>query len=116
MKEWVIRPQPAEHQAIPSGSTPENENQHPIHHYLLLPTYDGNVTDWHLNLIHPYVKKYLPTVGFSLDEASMAERVTVIGNEQIYTEEDLNHLRQTGSLVERIEGIGTSIATQLLER
>ncbi|MGD0002599.1 MAG: hypothetical protein ABSE06_00035 [Anaerolineaceae bacterium] len=116
MKEWVIRPQPAEHQAIPLDNKPEDENQHPIHHYLLLPTFDGSVTDWHLNLIHPYVKKYLPTVGFSLGEASMAERVTVIGNEQIFTEEDLNHLRQTGSMVERIEGIGTSIATQLLER
>jgi hypothetical protein len=116
VKEWVIRPQPAEHKAISFGSLPEKENQHPIHHYLLLPTYDGSVTDWHLNLIHPYVKKYLPTVGFSLDEASMAERVTVIGDEQTFSEDNLNHLRQTGSLVERIEGIGTSIATQLLER
>ena len=116
VKEWVIKPQPAEHKSIPFGSLPEKENQHPIHHYLLLPTYDGSVTDWHLNLIHPYIKKYLPTVGFSLDEASMAERVTVIGDEQTFPEDHLNHLRQTGSLVERIEGIGTSIATQLLER
>ncbi len=89
---------------------------HPIRHYLLLPIYEFGVADWHLNVIRPFVKKYRPTVGFSLAEAALAARVTVLGDAQAIPEEVLEKLRQAGSLVERITGDGTSIATQFLER
>lgn len=85
-------------------------------HYLLLPTYEWGVADWHLDVIRPYVKKYQPTIGFSLEEAALAEQVTVIGNTQAFPEADLDLLRQNGCSVERISGDGTSIATQLAER
>ncbi len=94
----------------PSGAS------HPIRHYLLLPTYEFGVADWHLNVIRPFVKKHRPTVGFSLAEAALAARVTVLGDAQGIPEEALEKLRQMGSLVERISGDGTNIATQLLER
>src|SRR5512133_1911130 len=89
---------------------------HPIEHYLLLPSYESGVADWHLDVLRPYVKKYRPTIGFSLQQASLAEKVTVIGNTQSFTEEQLESLRSAGCQVERISGDGTSIATQLQER
>jgi hypothetical protein len=85
-------------------------------HYLLLPTYEWGVADWHLDVIRPFVKKYQPTIGFSLKEASLAEQVTVIGNTQVFSDSDLDQLRSNGCRVERISGDGTSIATQLSER
>jgi hypothetical protein len=88
----------------------------PISHYLLLPTYDWGIADWHLEVIRPFVKKYHPTVGFSLNEASMADRVTVIGNLHNFPEQSLNQLRQSGCRVERISGDGTTIASLLAER
>ncbi len=89
---------------------------HPLKHYLLVPTYDWGVADWHLEIIRPFVKKYRPVIGFSLEEASLAREVTVIGNTHSFTEEALNHLRNTGCKVRRISGDGTSIASQLTER
>ncbi len=88
----------------------------PIRHYLLLPSYEWGVADWHLEVIRPFVKKYRPTIGFSLKEASLAERVTVVGSQQTFPDEDLQQLRDLGCEVERINGDGTSIATQLAER
>jgi hypothetical protein len=92
------------------------ENNHPIQHYLLLPVFEFGIADWHLNIIRPFIKKYRPTVGFSLAEAALASRVTVIGNANAVPEEVLDSLRQAGSYVERINGDGTSIATNIAER
>jgi hypothetical protein len=90
--------------------------QHPIQHYLLLPTYEAGVSDWHLDIIRPFVKRHVPTIGFSIEEASMAARVTVVGNPQTFSDEDLEKLRRLGCFVERISGDGTTIATILAER
>jgi hypothetical protein len=95
---------------------PQANYQRPIQHYLLLPTYEWGVADWHLEVIRPFIKKYRPTVGFSVKEAALAKRVTVIGNTQTFPELLLDQLRQVGCLVERISGDGTSVATQLAER
>jgi hypothetical protein len=102
-----------------SAQLPTNQSvstPHPINHYLLLPRYEWGIADWHLDVIRPFVKKYQPTVGFSLDEAFFARRVTVIGNQQTFADETLNEMRAAGCLVERVSGDGTSIATQLAER
>lgn len=88
----------------------------PINHYLLLPHYEWGIADWHLDIIRPFVKKYQPTIGFSIAEASLAARVTVIGGQQSFPEEVLDQMRSAGCQVERISGDGTSIATQLAER
>ena len=93
-----------------------NKRKQPIRHYLLLPTYEWGVADWHLEVINPFVKKYRPTIGFSLSEAALADRVTIIGNQKTFPEEIITRLRQRGCRVERISGDGTSIATQLSER
>jgi hypothetical protein len=85
----------------------------PIPHYLLLPRYEWGIAEWHLDVIRPFVVKYQPTIGFSLDEASHAKRVTVIGGQGSFPDDELDRLRTSGCAVERISGDGTSIATTL---
>ncbi len=84
-----------------------------ISHYLLLPSFDWGVADWHLNVTRSFIKKHRPTVGFSLEEAFQAEQVTVVGGEENFSEKDLSQLRNQGCLVRRIEGDGTKIASLL---
>jgi len=96
--------------------TPSTENGRTISHYLLLPVYEWGIADWQLDVIRPFVKKYQPTIGFSLEEASMADQVTVIGSRQSFNESDINRLRDKGCKVVQITGDGTSIATQMAQR
>lgn len=91
-------------------------NSHPIAHYLLLPLYDWGVAEYHLEVIRPFIQKHHPTIGFSIFEAALAQKVTVIGGEQSFPEDSLSQLRAGGSVVERVAGDGISIATQLAER
>jgi hypothetical protein len=84
-----------------------------ISHYLLLPSFEWGVADWHLKVTRPFIKRHRPTVGFSLEEALGAEQVTVVGGEEHFSAEDLSRLRSEGCLVRRIEGDGTKIASQL---
>jgi hypothetical protein len=84
-----------------------------IRHYLLLPSYEWGVSDYHLDIIRPFIKKHQPTIGFSLEEAQHAQRVTVLGGEEAYSEESLNQLRAAGAIVKRIDENGMNIATRL---
>jgi hypothetical protein len=87
-----------------------------VRHYLLLPAYEWGIDEFHLEAIRPFLRKYRPAVGFSIDEAVLADMVTVIGDETIFPEDALNRLRQAGCRVERISGDGTTIASLLAER
>ncbi len=89
---------------------------HPIRHYLLLPGAERGVSDWYLEVIRPFVKKHQPTVGFAVEEAEKAGRVTIVGNASSYPDDLLNRLRQAGCWIEQIGGAGTDIATELAER
>jgi hypothetical protein len=89
------------------------KNGHSIQHYLLLPTYEWGIADWHLDVIRPFVKKYRPTIGFSIKEAKQAARVTLIGGSQSFPDAVLDELRSANCTVEQISGDGTSIASQL---
>jgi hypothetical protein len=109
--------------AAASGSSAAPKNHfnseyypRPIAHYLLLPSFDWGVSDWHLNAVRPFIKKYRPVVGFSLSEAACADRVTVIGGPEHFSEASLQELSASGCFVERIGGDGTSIATILAEK
>jgi hypothetical protein len=97
----------------PANVEPATAQAHPIGHYLLLPLYEWGVAEWHLDIIRNFVKKYHPTIGYSLEEARLAERVTVIGDPLIFSDETILKLGAAGCTVERITGDGTSIATQL---
>jgi hypothetical protein len=82
-----------------------------IRHYLLLPSFEWGISDFHLDVIRPIIKRYQPTVGFSLEEAKNARRVTVVGGEEVFSEAILNQLRAAGITVNRIEENGTNIAS-----
>lgn len=97
-------------QVNPSSSFPT------IAHYLLLPSFEWGVADWHLEAIKPFIKKHQPTIGFSIQEAARSKKVTVVGGMDSFSSEALSYLRQCGCLVEEISGDGTSIATILAER
>ncbi len=93
----------------------QSPTTHPIQHYVLLPTYSWGIADWHLEIIQPYIKKHRATIGFSIEEAMLAKQVTIIGS-QSFSEEEIQQLKQSGSLVEQFNGDGMSIATFLSER
>jgi hypothetical protein len=92
---------------------PKNVNPSIIRHYLLLPSFEWGISDYHLDVIRPIIKKFQPTVGFSLEEAKNAKRVTVIGGEDEFSETILNQLRAAGIAVNRIDEDGTNIASVL---
>jgi len=105
------------------AKTNRNENSgkpeeaaHYLKHYLLLPGYEWGVSDWYLEVARPYIKKFKPTIGFSMEEASLANHVTVVGNVPGFTREALELLKSAGCEVEWIDGDGMTIATQLAER
>jgi hypothetical protein len=100
----------------PGSHSTSTRITHPISHYLLLPTYEWGISEWHLEAIRPFIRKYRATVGYSLNEAALAARVTVIGSEAEYSEEVLQQLRQSGCRVERIIADGTTLATVFAER
>jgi hypothetical protein len=87
----------------------------PIQHYLLLPSYAWGISGWHFELIRPFVQKYLPTIGFSVLEASQASKVTILGNLTDFPANTLDTLLNSGCIVEQIEGDGTELATKLAE-
>jgi hypothetical protein len=97
-------------EALPA---PKGSGEFKFTHYLLLPSFDWGVADWHLDVTRPFIKRHQPTVGFSLEEALQAEQVTVIGGEEHFSEKHLTYLRNQGCLVRRVEGDGTKIASQL---
>jgi len=84
-----------------------------INHYLLLPSYSSGVSDVILNKVKPVIKKYQPTIGFSLEEAVMAQKVTIYPDPLIFTDEHINQLRSAGCSVEILPESGIEIATSL---
>jgi hypothetical protein len=78
---------------------------------LLLPSYEGGILDAHIDLIRPYIKKYKPTIGFSIKEAGRAKRVTIIGGMNTFPNEKINQLRNAGCVVLQIDENGIDIAS-----
>lgn len=73
-----------------------------LRHYLLLPTFEWGVSEWHWQAALNYVKAHRPACGFSPDEARQAQLVTIFGNEQGVSKEIENALKQAGCRVERL--------------
>jgi hypothetical protein len=98
-------------ESMPEASIPSHTIDHSINHYVLLPLYGWGVAEWDLNLIQPILEQSHPTLGFSLVEARLAERVTVVGGESVFSEEALKMLREAGCTVERLLEDGTLVAS-----
>lgn len=83
----------------------------PIDHYILLPLYAWGAASWDLTLIQPLLDETHPTVGFSLAEARLARRVTVVGGSGAVSDAALEMLRHSGCKVQRMREDGTLVAT-----
>jgi len=93
--------------SLPSGHL---QASRPISHYVLLPLYAWGAAEWSLDAVLPILQQDRPTVGFSLEEARLADYVTVLGGEGIFPEAKLDELRKSGCVVERLVEDGTGIA------
>jgi hypothetical protein len=117
LKAWVKArkiDQPKNIRHATAQSQPLDYKQHkPIKHYLLLPVYEWGISDWHLEVIRPFVQKHSPTIGFSIEEACSAEKVTIIGGEESFSPETIDRLHMAGCSVNLVRGSGTSIASDL---
>lgn len=112
LKQWVVNggadPSPSSKYLSASGSYIGGAR--PISHYLLLPTFEWGVADWHLDAIRPFINKFQPTIGFSPVEASHAKKVTVVGGASTIPESIIDGLLAAGCIVEQISGDGMNIA------
>ena len=96
-----------------SNSIKEMAAQKQIAHYLLLPWHDSGVSDVVLNKVRPVIKQLRPTIGFSIEEAAKARRVTVFPDQLLFTDNVINQLRSAGCTVEVLPQSGIDIATHL---
>ncbi len=82
-----------------------------IEHYLLLPSSSWGITEYYLNLARPLIRREMPVIGFSIDEARYARTITVFGDAYYFPDALLDDLRQAGSLVRRVEPDGINVAS-----
>lgn len=82
-----------------------------IAHYLLLPMYAWGAGAWDLEAIRPWLQRGRITVGFSIEEARLAEKVTILDGMGAIPESTVDNLRQSGCLVEVSNPSGTKIAS-----
>jgi|SRR5271157_421615 len=123
LKKYMAQPTPPKPASVPAepamrkdvqntNNVPAQTLAHPIQHYLLLPTSDWIAADWHMGIIQPLIKKYHPTIGFSLQEATLAAKVTILGAPQNIPAAVIQRLQNSGCQVEQINADGTTIATK----
>ena len=94
-------------------STLADGKQKYLSHYLLLPSYASGVSDAVLNKVRPLIKKLRPTVGFSFEEASHAEKVSIYPDPYLFKDSQIDQLRASGCKVEILPESGIDIATKL---
>ncbi len=82
----------------------------PITHYLLVPLYAWGISEWDMESIRPVIEKYHPTVGFSIEEACLADRVTIAGGSNAFSDADFQRLRDAGCSLEILETGGSLVA------
>jgi hypothetical protein len=91
------------------------QNDKFIDHYLLLPLFEWGTTLWHISIVQEYIEAFLPTCGFSVQDAKMARQVTIIGNVQGVSARDEQALVAAGCRVERIAGQSGDETQQMLQ-
>jgi hypothetical protein len=105
LKRWAAQHEQREHpERSATGAQSKDAALHgkPINHYLLLPTFEWGISEWHWNAALDYVKTFQPTCGFSVEEAKHAEFVTLVGNEQGLGREVESALTAAGCTVKRL--------------
>ncbi len=84
---------------------------YPIPHYLLLSAKDIDQDNQLLTVLSAYIREHHPTIGFSIAEACLAERVTILDSQDTISVDELRQLRGVGCQIERLNRDGISIAT-----
>lgn len=74
-----------------------------LKHYLLFGPGTQQGTMANLILALDYIVHFTPVVGFTVDEALYAERVTIVGNTSAVSSQDEQRLRAGGSQVNRLQ-------------
>ena len=82
-----------------------------IKHYVLLPNHEYGISGWELDQIIPLINKDKVTIGFSIEEAILSQKVTLIAEKDSYPNDILKTLKKFGCLIEQLDQNGTSIAT-----
>lgn len=82
-----------------------------IKHYVLLPDQEYGISDWDFDQIKPLINKSRVTVGFSIDEAILSKKVTLLSDQNYYSNETIRILKKFGCEIEQLQKDGTSIAT-----
>ncbi len=82
-----------------------------IKHYVLLPEQEYGISNWDFDQIKPLINKSRVTVGFSIDEAILSRKVTLLSDPDYYTNETIRILKKFGCEIEQLQKDGTSIAT-----
>ena len=91
----------------------DESRQKIISQYLLLPCHESGVSDVVLNKVRPLIRKYHPTVGFSVNEALNSQKVMIYPDPILFPDEQINALREAGCSVEILPESGIEIATSL---
>ena len=126
LRRWNSGRMAATSHAEQAQSTPASESQatpmaahaaqtvtsapRPITHYLLVPLYAWGIAEWDMESIRPIIDKFHPTVGFSIEEACLADRVTIAGGSKAFSEADYQRLRDAGCNLEILETGGNLVA------
>ena len=82
-----------------------------IKHYVLLPDQEYGISDWDFDQIKPLINKFKVTIGFSIDEAILSKKVTLLSDQNYYSNETRRILKKFGCEIEQLQKDGTSIAT-----
>jgi hypothetical protein len=86
---------------LPPKSPPPDAVK-PLSHYLLLPEKLGDHSDVAWKAIFPFVLSHQPAVGFSVQEARMAKKVTIFGDAASVPDSVEQTLQAEGCAVERL--------------
>lgn len=74
----------------------------PLSHYVLLPSFDWGPSEWHWRVAGPLVREEKASCGYSLEAATKAEQVTLVGNEHEISQDVEDQLHQAGCVVVRM--------------
>lgn len=91
--------------------------ERPVYHYLLFwqRPHPGPVAKADMSAAQPYIERFRPSVGFSVEEATQAKYVTIVGNTAGVSSQEEERLRQAGAQVERIDGADAAELTRIFQ-
>lgn len=84
-------------------------------HYLLLPPESHNSLGKKTTKLETYLRQWKPKIGFSISEATRAERVTLLGVQADYPQDWLTQLLHAGCTVEWMQEDGTILASKIAQ-